>query len=220
MTYRFVAAAAVASSLFIATPGSATVLTNGGFEQPGVTNSCCITDPTTAIPGWTVPSGNVNVVNGFFSSNPYKNLAKEGAQYLDLVGEGTAGSISQTFGTVTGQVYNLSFFFSHNLFSGLQSASADVLINGVLFGSVTHTGGSTSDLNWQSFSKTFTASGTSTTLEFLNTKGGENTGVFLDAISVGAVPEPATWAMMLLGFAGVGYSMRRRPANRRRLQAV
>ncbi len=27
---------------------------------------------------------------------------------------------------------------------------------------------------------------------------------------VGAVPEPATWAMMLLGFGGIGYSMRRR----------
>lgn len=27
---------------------------------------------------------------------------------------------------------------------------------------------------------------------------------------VGAVPEPATWAMMLLGFAGIGFAMRRR----------
>jgi hypothetical protein len=27
----------------------------------------------------------------------------------------------------------------------------------------------------------------------------------------GAVPEPATWAMMLLGFGGIGMSMRRRP---------
>jgi len=26
----------------------------------------------------------------------------------------------------------------------------------------------------------------------------------------GGVPEPATWAMMLLGFGGIGYSMRRR----------
>ena len=28
---------------------------------------------------------------------------------------------------------------------------------------------------------------------------------------VGSVPEPATWAMMLLGFGAVGYSLRRRP---------
>jgi len=27
---------------------------------------------------------------------------------------------------------------------------------------------------------------------------------------VGAVPEPATWAMMLLGFGAVGFAMRRR----------
>jgi hypothetical protein len=31
--------------------------------------------------------------------------------------------------------------------------------------------------------------------------------------AVGAVPEPATWAMMLLGFGAVGYSMRRRKAT-------
>jgi hypothetical protein len=30
------------------------------------------------------------------------------------------------------------------------------------------------------------------------------------ASSVGAVPEPSTWAMMLMGFGAVGYSMRRR----------
>lgn len=30
------------------------------------------------------------------------------------------------------------------------------------------------------------------------------------ATVLGAVPEPTTWAMMLMGFAGVGYSMRRR----------
>lgn len=29
-----------------------------------------------------------------------------------------------------------------------------------------------------------------------------------------AVPEPATWAMMLMGFGAVGYSMRRRNAAR------
>lgn len=32
------------------------------------------------------------------------------------------------------------------------------------------------------------------------------------ATSPDGVPEPATWAMLLLGFGGVGYSIRRRPA--------
>jgi hypothetical protein len=30
-------------------------------------------------------------------------------------------------------------------------------------------------------------------------------------LSPGVVPEPATWAMMLVGFGAVGYSMRKRP---------
>ena len=33
----------------------------------------------------------------------------------------------------------------------------------------------------------------------------------------GAIPEPATWAMMLIGFGAVGYSMRRRPQARAQL---
>ena len=37
--------------------------------------------------------------------------------------------------------------------------------------------------------------------------------------SAAAVPEPATWAMMLLGFGGIGFAMRRgRKQNRRLLQ--
>jgi hypothetical protein len=31
-----------------------------------------------------------------------------------------------------------------------------------------------------------------------------------DSAATGAVPEPATWAMMLLGFGGIGFSLRRR----------
>ena len=35
----------------------------------------------------------------------------------------------------------------------------------------------------------------------------------IDNISVDAVPEPATWAMMLLGFGAIGFSIRRRKSN-------
>lgn len=37
---------------------------------------------------------------------------------------------------------------------------------------------------------------------------------FVDEVSVPAVPEPATWAMMLLGFGAVGYSVRSKTASR------
>lgn len=52
---------------------------------------------------------------------------------------------------------------------------------------------------------------------------GENVGIDnikwdVRAIGAGAVPEPATWAMMILGFGLVGTSLRRRaPTLRRQL---
>ena len=38
--------------------------------------------------------------------------------------------------------------------------------------------------------------------------------------ATGAVPEPSTWAMMLLGFGAIGYSMRRKRRAREFLQAA
>lgn len=196
-------AAAIAPSQVMA----AESLINGGFEAPIVAGPCCVTSPPTAIPGWT-PTPNVNVVAGTFSSSA-GNLAKEGNQYLDLVGEGGQGSISQSFATIIGQVYNLNFWYSHNLFSGLNSASAR-LSAGSLSDSITHTGGTNANLNWVYYSNTFTANANTTTLSFVNTAGAGNEGVFLDAVSVVAVPEPGTWALLILGFGLVGGAMRRR----------
>ena len=51
-----------------------------------------------------------------------------------------------------------------------------------------------------------------TTQLFLNTQG-FSVGVIIPAI--GSVPEPGTWAMMLLGFAGIGFALRRRQRDRR-----
>ena len=41
-----------------------------------------------------------------------------------------------------------------------------------------------------------------------------NDTITVDIGDVGSVPEPATWAMMLLGFAGIGFAMRNRPKVR------
>ena len=48
----------------------------------------------------------------------------------------------------------------------------------------------------------------------LDARGAGHVGtVSFDAPQTGAVPEPASWALMILGFGGVGYSMRRRSAK-------
>ncbi|WP_394647339.1 DUF4394 domain-containing protein [uncultured Sphingomonas sp.] len=52
----------------------------------------------------------------------------------------------------------------------------------------------------------------------LNAIGQTNRALF--GIAIQAVPEPATWAMMILGFGVVGYSMRRRQATVRMPQAI
>lgn len=186
---------------------------NGGFEAPNVANPCCNTVPPDSLPGWTVNTGNVNVVNGTFSSSA-GNLAFEGNQYLDLVGQGGVGSISQIVSTVAGQSYNLSFMYSHNLFSGTPSASAAFALDG-LAGVITHSTGSNANLDWLNYSGSFVATGSSATLSFTNLTGGVNEGIFLDAVSVtSAVPEPSIWAMLLIGFFGIGGILRSQRRNR------
>jgi hypothetical protein len=62
------------------------------------------------------------------------------------------------------------------------------------------------------FSMTFTATGSTTAISFAGLTGNQYIG--LDNVSVegitAAIPEPSTWAMMILGFGGVGFMAYRR----------
>ena len=212
----------VAAALLVsASAASATnIIMNGGFESPPIADPCCTTIPGNGtVDYWNVVSGNVNVVNGYYGSqgvdmNPAANLAKEGVQYLDLIGEGGVGSISQSFDTVLNQVYTLTFSYSHNIFGGSSNPVPLFAANfsvGDLNGSVTHSSGTNTDLDWKTYTGWFVGTGASETLNFTNispTKG--NAGILLDEVSVSAVPEPATWMMMIGGFGVAGVAVRRR----------
>lgn len=75
-----------------------------------------------------------------------------------------------------------------------------------------------------SFSMVFGSAQSALTLSNFHTRyqslarGGSATGVLTSYVSnrmISAVPEPATWAMMLVGFGGVGFAMRRKRKNER-----
>ena len=203
--------AAVASLMLVSGAAQAqNGVTNGGFEDPVIGGSCCntVTVPNT-FPGWTVTTGDINVVNGTFGS-ANGNLAIEGSQYLDLIGESGSGGISQSIATIAGSAYQLSFAYSHNIFS-VGAASASYAVGSALTGSFSHNTGTNTNLDWQFVTQRFVAGpGTSTLLSFTNVPNGTSGGIFLDAVSVTAVPEPAAWAMMIGGFGLIGGAMRRR----------
>ena len=212
MKRKVVLAAAAGISLFGATTANAAVnlVVNGGFENNtfggtgpdgyyniGPAGSGANHDIPDGF-GWSVPVNNVDIVsNGRYGPN----LSTGGAFNLDLVGYGSSGAISQTLATIVGQQYLVSLDYSSN--DGINNPTA-IIAGDSTIGTITGTHA------WQNYTGLFTATSTSTTFMISEGVGGGNAGVFLDNINVSAVPEPATWAMILLGFGLIGFAMRKR----------
>ena len=94
---------------------------NGSFEQPGVSTFTIFSDPT-AIPGWTITSGTVEV-----DRTPWP--AAEGLQSMDLAGS-VAGSLEQRIvGFQAGARYQLQLSYGLHI-NANSSRSAEVLIDG------------------------------------------------------------------------------------------
>jgi len=122
-------------------------------------------------------------------------------------------SVGSNTGSITGDV---SFFNNQGLttagFSIIGGGGDFVNFSNTLFGSfdlISALGPVAVD---RSFTRAF-----ATTFGSVNLGGSTNLG--FQAITVSqAVPEPSTWAMMLLGFGGVGVAMRRRRKSANNVQ--
>jgi Protein of unknown function (DUF642)/PEP-CTERM motif len=196
----------------------ANLLIDGGFDSPTVAPTFGFYTnygPANADPhygaasfdgAWKITSGNVDLVyqSGGWPANPDTQ-----PNYLDLNGN-TAGAIQQTFDTTVGQKYTLSFVYSNNAGASPNPDRANVVIDGTTLDTIQHYGATTSDLNWTAFSEIFTATGLKTTLSFAQIDNCCNGGILVDSVNVSAIPEPATWAMMVLGFFGIGFMAHRR----------
>lgn len=196
----------VALACMVALPAAANAapFVNGSFETGTAPGSfTTLPSGSTAINGWTVGGNSVDYIGSYWN-------AQSGSRSIDLSGNGL-GSISQTFDTVLGQLYQVIFFLGANGDGPPPVKSISVSASGNATGNYSVLSTTTPpNVNYTQFSYAFTAGGPSTTLTFAATGPGSPYGAALDSVSVTAVPEPAMWALMIVGFGAIGGLMRRR----------
>jgi hypothetical protein len=137
------------------------------------------------------------------------------------------GGISQSFATVAGQTYALTFDYSHNngTFSSTYAALVTVADgnppgNSLLSTTVSQaflTGVGFPSGDWQTFSQDFTAISDLTVLSFIDTQGSSNAGIYLDDVSVDVVnattPIPGALPLFAGGAGVLGFFGWRRKRN-------
>ena len=138
---------------------------------------------------------------------------------LDGNNNGPQTYIQQTInGLTAGGTYNLSFLWGGIQLGGGYSGPTTESLE-VSLGAETHSTAVVSECSqcfsgWFSEQFTFTATGPSEVLQFLSVGSGAPPMALIDGVSLtGGVPEPATWAMMLLGLVGLGAVAHRRQAR-------
>ena len=157
--------------------------------------------------GWFLSSGTVDIIGDGFL---YDYLPGNGS-YVDLDGSTAEGATMFRFLNLTGgMTYQLSFDLAGNNVPG-GGYPSDIV--DVSFGSAagTYTLNPTDGFATRSLS--FTAGGNGSFALLFQNRGGDNVGALLDNVSVTAVPEPETYAMLLAGLGAIGFMRRRRLAR-------
>jgi hypothetical protein len=187
-----IAVCAAALAMMIASLGEASaspnLLINGGFEDGDFT-------------GWTLngdPATTFVTEDLLFNSQLY--VPAQGAFFAALGANGAEGTLTQTFVDTPGDLYFVSFLVASD---GDEPNNFGVTGPGSLELPLEYLPAS----DYVAYTGYFTGSGSDTIMfTFRNDPG----YLSLDAVSVTFAPEPSTWAMMLLGFAGIGYAGYRR----------
>lgn len=195
-------------SIFAATPAlAANLLVNGNFEASSRND--------TTPPGWT----NIGHVEGVINYSIGPVPAYDGAYFYDLGGYGdntgpVGDGIAQTIATVAGRKYTVTFGLSSENVSG--TSRLDVSVGSLLTSFSSDADGRYFQRPFATRSFGYVATGPSTTIrlvEGLNTSFGRNDPL-IDAVSFSsaAIPEPASWALMMAGFGMLGATLRARRA--------
>jgi hypothetical protein len=201
------------------------VITNGDF-QSGLTGWTSYTTAngtiaaTPSLPGAPQPQNasvvSFNVTGSGVSDALFLNAGKINPPYNSAPGEG--GGVSQTFTTTGGVATFSADIAAFTRVNGLTAFGlVSVLLDGVVLDSFDFVGPGTSTTLRNTLEFTTNVTAGQHILQLQATRifapGSGVTSQYFDNVSldvVTPVPEPSTWAMLILGFAGVGFIAYRR----------
>lgn len=179
--------------LALAVSANANLIVNGGFEDNNVAFGNWNNYASASVNGWE--GSNIEIWDHYGGV-----VAPEGQQHAELNAHpytGAVFSIYQTFATVIGQAYDVSFFYSARASSNeafsFSVGTLNTLINDHVVGS------------WNQYNNSFVANSTSSTITFTSADNG-TIGNFLDGVMVVArasVPESSSLVLLAIGLLGL-----------------
>lgn len=208
--HKFLRAATLAMVLSApAVPATAATIVNGSFEQATTapfTSQTRLETGSTALTGWTVTSGNIDLVSTYWR-------ASNGSRSVDLNGSGPGTIATTILGMIVGRMYTVMFDMAANpdtapnakvvrVASGLDSATFSRPRNG----------STRAAMNWATMIFTTSATATSQLLTFRSmTTSGAGAAIDNVRIALVPVPLPATAPLALTGLAALALLRRRKP---------
>lgn len=197
---------AVLSAFIASSSAHAAAFTNGGFESgpAGSFTFTTLNSGDTSMAGWTVTQGSIDYINTYWQNS-------EGTHSVDMSGI-SLGQISQTFDTIAGKQYKVTFDTAGNtdygpIVKGLNVSAG----NNSQDYTFDITGHNRSSMGWVSNEFRFIANAGSTTLKFTSLPSNYPPyyGAALDNVNVTPVPEPSSLLLGLMSVGGI-FGFRRR----------
>ncbi|MGD0141096.1 MAG: DUF642 domain-containing protein [Tepidisphaeraceae bacterium] len=207
--------------LFPADGRAQNLLSNGGFESPGLPSSMDYqyldTQPN-LITGWTVTYDGIGEPSYYLRDghSPGGGVIVYAAEGQYLLSLDNGDSLSTSFSSLAGQEYSLSFFVGGGadaVPAGSLQLNVGNLSNELLagYGSITSIPADNVGHLYSLFQFDFVATSSTSNLTLTNPYDPNNWlygNVQLDGFAVVAVPEPS--GVLVLGISGMGFLARRR----------